>query len=171
MLIELCIHKGILHESLTIVEHTIDLDSRDVLAKGRKLALLNRRYLALGIEHIDMDAVDTQEAVGHSRACVARGGYEHVHLLTFSLLTDEILKQARHEAGTYILKGESGAMEEFEGVDIILDIHDRTVERQCVVDNILQGIRIHILTKEGIGNRVGNLLERHLVDIVEESLG
>ena len=106
-----------------------------------------------------MDAVDTQEAVGHSRARVARGGYEHVHLLTFSLLTDEILKQARHEAGTYVLEGERGAVEEFEGVDVILDIHDRTVERQRIVYNILEGIRVYILAKEGVGNCVGNLLE------------
>ena len=62
-------------------------------------------------------------------------------------------------------------MKEFEGVDVVLDIDHRTIERQRVVDDILQGIRIHILAKESIGHRVGNLLERHLVDVVEEFLG
>ena len=58
VLIQFGIHKGILDEGLTIVEHTVNLNSSDVLSQCGELALLNRRDLTLGIEHIHMDAVN-----------------------------------------------------------------------------------------------------------------
>ena len=61
-------------------------------------------------------------------------------------------------------------MKEFEGIDIILDLYHRTIKRQRVVDDILQGILIDILAKEGTCHIIRNLLEGHLVDILEEHL-
>ena len=171
MLIELSIHEGILHQRLAIVEHTIYLYGGNVLAKGGKLALLNGADLTLGIEYIYMNAVDTEESVSHSRTCVTRGGYEHIHLLPLALLTDEVLQQARHKAGTHILESEGRSMKEFEGVDIVFHLGHRAVERQGVVDNIVEGIRIYIFTKESIGYSVGNFLKTHFVDILEEFFG
>ena len=92
MLIELSVHEGVLHEGLTIVEHTIDLNGRDVLAQRGELALLNGRDLTLRIEHIDMDAIDAEETVGYSRARISRGGHEDVHLLAFAFLLDKVLE-------------------------------------------------------------------------------
>lgn len=71
MLVEFLVHKGILHQSLAVVEDTVDLYSRDVLPEGRKLALLDFRHLTLRIKYIDVDAVDTEKTVGHGRAGIA----------------------------------------------------------------------------------------------------
>ena len=61
-------------------------------------------------------------------------------------------------------------MEEFEGVDVVGNRNDRTVELQCVIDNLLQRFCVNILTEECISNCVCNLLKRHLVDVVKELL-
>ena len=117
-----------------------------------------------------MDTLDTEEAISHSRASIARSGYKHIHLFFLSLHADEVLQQSCHKPRPYVLKGEGRAMEEFQRIDIILDFHDRTVEGERVVDDVLQGIKIDILAKESTGHIVGYLLERHLVDVVEEHL-
>ena len=80
------------------------------------------------------------------------------------------MKQSRHEACPYVLEGEGGAVEEFEGIDVVLDLHDGTVEGERVVDDVLQGVEIHVFAEEGTCHVVGNLLERHLLDVVEEDL-
>ena len=79
MLIEFGIHEGILHQSLTIVEHAVNLNGCDILAESSKLALLYGADLSLGIKHIDVDTIDTQETVGYGRACIAGGGYEDIN--------------------------------------------------------------------------------------------
>ena len=172
VVVELLVHEGILHECLTIVEDTIHLDGRDVLAKCRKLALLNGRYLTLRIEHIHVDALNTEETIGHCRARIARGGHQDIDQTVLSVLItlSEIPQQACHEAGTHILKGEGRAMEEFQTVDIILDLDHRTIEGESVVNNVLKGIEVDVLTKESTGHIIGNLLERHILDVVEEHL-
>ena len=81
MLVQFGIHKGILYQRLTIVKHTIHLDSGDVLTQCGKLALLDRTYLALGIQHVHVNTLNTQESVGHSRTGIATGSNEYVHLL------------------------------------------------------------------------------------------
>ena len=170
VLIQFGIHEGILHKCLTVVEDTIHLDSRDVLAEGRELALLDRADFSFGIEHINVDTVYTEESVGYGRTCIARGSHKDIDLALSVFLTDEILQEAGHETGTHILKGEGRTVEKFQRVDVILDFHDRTVEGERVVDNLLQGIRLDILAEESIGDSIGNLLEGHLVDVVEEIL-
>ena len=79
MRVEVLVHEGGLHQSLTIIEDTIYLDSGDILAEGRELTLLNGRHLALGVEDIDMYAFHAEEAIGHSGTRVAGGGNEDVH--------------------------------------------------------------------------------------------
>ena len=61
-------------------------------------------------------------------------------------------------------------MKEFQRVDVVFDFHDRTVEGERVVDNLLQGICLDIFAEESIGDGIGNLLKGHLVDVVEEIL-
>ena len=63
--VEVGIHEGGLDESLAVVEDAIDLYGGDVLAQGGELTFLNGRHLALGIEDIDVDALNTEESVGH----------------------------------------------------------------------------------------------------------
>ena len=75
------------------------------------------------------------------------------------VLANEVLQQSCHEAGTYVLECQGGAVEQLQCIDVVLDFHHRTVERQCVINDFLEGIRFDILAKEGVGNGIGNLLE------------
>ena len=143
MAVELLVHEGALHQPLAVVEDAVDLDSRDVAPQRGELALLDGRHLALGIEHVDVDAIDAEEAVGHGRPRVAAGGYEHVDLLVSALLADEVLQQARHEAGADVLEGQRGTVEELQRIDAFalqcccvragLDLHDGAVKLQGVI--------------------------------------
>ena len=170
VLIQFGIHKGILDEGLTIVEHTVNLNSSDVLSQCGELALLNRRDLTLGIEHIHMDAVNPQETISNGRAGITAGSHKDIDLLIALLLTDKILQQASHETGTHILEGEGRTMKQFEGIDIFLYLNHRAVERQGVIHDVVECVRIHIFAKECAGYGVGYLLKTHLLDIIEEFL-
>lgn len=61
-------------------------------------------------------------------------------------------------------------MEKLQGIDVIFDLYYRCVEGQCVVNDVLQGCFVYIIAKESLGNLESNLLERLLVDRVEETL-
>ena len=116
-----------------------------------------------------MDSLYTEETIGNGRTCITRCCYENVDLL-FTFLTNEILEQASHETGTYILEGESRTMEQLQGVDIWLYLYNRAVECQGIIYDLLQRVGIYILAKEGISYLVCNLLEAQLLDMVEEVL-
>ena len=62
-------------------------------------------------------------------------------------------------------------MKQFERIDVVLHLSHRTVERQGVIHDIVESIRIHIFAKERAGYGVGNLLKTHLFDMVEELFG
>ena len=126
VLIQFLIHKGRLYQCLAVVEHTVYLDSRDVLAQCGELALLNGTDLALRIEHINVDAVNAEEAVGYGRTRVATGSHEYVHrfvccdvIATYRTVTQEVLQQTGHKAGTDVLEGEGGAVEELQRIDAL----------------------------------------------------
>ena len=208
--VEVGIHEGGLDETLAVVEDTIDFDGGDVLPQGGELTFLDGRHLTLGIEDIDVDALDAEEAVGNGGASVARGGYEDVHGPSPGPFPDPspvregglgvlegglagcrsiliplpnrggvrggaggafILQQPRHEAGTDVLEGEGGAMEEFEGVDVVLDANDGGVEGEGVIDDATEVVGRNVLAEEGIGNAVGNLLESEVSYLVPEGGG
>ena len=59
-------------------------------------------------------------------------------------------------------------MEELQCIDIILYLHYRAVEGKRVIDDLLQRLGIDVLSEEGIGYRIGNLLKRLGFDGVEE---
>ena len=84
--IELSIHEGALDEALAVVEHAIHLKGGDILPQRGELALLYGAYLTFGVEHIDMDALHAEKAVGHGRTRIARGSHKHINLF---LLTNE----------------------------------------------------------------------------------
>ena len=134
-----------------------------------------------------MDAVDAEKAVGNSRARVAASGHENVDQTILSVLSilnvliilrilitliilSKVAQQARHEAGTDILEGQRGTVEEFQRVDIVLHLDDRTVERQRVVHQFFQRVEVDVLAEEGAGHVVGDVAERHVLNVVEESL-
>ena len=168
--VEVGIHEGGLHEGLTVVEDAIHLNGRDVLAKCGELTLLDGTDLALGIEHIDVDALYTEEAVGYSRTCVARGGNENIDGPSPGLTRGgrEILEQTGHEAGTHILESKCGAVEEFEGVDVLLHTDNGAIERQRIVDDATQVFGRNVLAKEAVGHAIGYLLKREVGHLVEE---
>ena len=61
-------------------------------------------------------------------------------------------------------------MEEFQGIDIVRDWHYRTVECQCVIDDMLQGIKFHIIAEESISYVVCNLLKRQMLYVIKKTL-
>ena len=110
--IELSIHEGALDEALAVVEHAIHLKGGDILPQRGELALLYGAYLTFGVEHIDMDALHAEKAVGHGRTRIARGSDKNINLLFFVL--SEIPQQTGHETSTHILEGQRRAMIELE---------------------------------------------------------
>ena len=167
VLVQLLVHERRLNQSLAVVEHTIHLKGCDVLTEGSELALLNLANLALWIKHVNVDSLYTEETIGNSRTRITRCCYKYVDLL-FTFLANEVLEQASHETGTYILEGECRTMEQLQRVDIWLYLYNRAVECQGIIYYLLQRICIYILAEEGISYLVCNLLEAQLLDIVEE---
>ena len=53
-------------------------------------------------------------------------------------------------------------MEEFQCIDVILDLNDRAVEGERVVNNLLERLCIDVLSEEDVGNGIGYLLARPL---------
>ena len=171
VLVEFLVHEGALHHCLAIVEDTLHLYGGDVLPEGGELALLDGRDLALGIEHVDMDAGDTEETVGNGRTRIAGGGNKNIDQSVASLLLVEIAKQACHEACAHVLEGQCGSMEKFQGIDIVRYPYGRDVERHGVVDNLAQVLGRDVLAEEALCHTEGDFLKRHILDIVEELLG
>ena len=62
-------------------------------------------------------------------------------------------------------------MEEFEGVNIVLDLHDGCVEGQRVIDDLTECLGLHIFAEEGISDTVSNFLKGHLCHLVPERSG
>ena len=174
MTVQFFIHEGSLHQGLAVIKDTVHLNRCDVLAQRGELAFLNGADLALGIEHIHVDALDAQETVGHRRARVAAGGHEHVDRRVGrgspATISQEVLQQAGHKPSTYILEGQGGAVEQFQRVDVLLHLHDGTVELQRVVYQILQTVQVNVFAEEGAGYVVGDVLETHRRHVVEEGL-
>ena len=193
--VEFLVHEGALHHCLAIVEDTVHLDGGDVLSQGGELALLDGRDLALGVEHVDVDAGDAKETVGHGRTGVAGGGNKDIDLRSSSfllgitqtslvllklrasvykavssLLLVEIAQQAGHEACAHVLEGQCGAVEEFQGVDIVRYLYGRDGERHGVVDNLAQVLGRDVLAEEALCHTEGDFLKRHVLDVVEELL-
>ena len=169
VLVQLLVHERRLNQSLAVVENAIYLKGCDVLTEGSELALLNLANLSLWIKHVNVDSLYTEETIGNGRTRITRCCYENVDFL-FTFLTNEVLEQASHETGTYILEGECRTMEQLQGVDIWFNLYNRAVECQGIIYNLLQRICIYILAKEGISYLVCNLLEAQLLDMVEEVL-
>ena len=138
VLIEFCIHKRILHESLAIIKYTLHLYSSNVLTESSELALLNRTYLALWIKHIDVDAIYAKETVGNSRTSITRSSNKNIHLTIAAFLLEKILQQTSHETSTDILESESWSMEQLKRVNAVSNLNSRNVKCQCIVNNVLE---------------------------------
>ena len=91
MNVQFLVHKGILDKCLTIIKDTIHLDGCNILTQSSKLALLNRAYLALGVQDINMNTFYTQKSIGNSRTGISTGGNQHVDSL-FSLFLQKVLQ-------------------------------------------------------------------------------
>ena len=171
--VNLFIDEGGLHQTLAIVESAIDFDGSDILAKSGKLTLLDGTDLTLGIEHIDVDALHSQETVGHSRTRVAGSGNEDIDDPSPSLPRGrgEILQQTGHEAGTDVLESEGGTMEEFKAIDAFLDLHQWTVEGEGFGDDSSEVVGRDILAKETVCHSIGYLMEGEVRHFVEKLFG
>ena len=82
-----------------------------------------------------------------------------------------MLKEARHEASTDVFEGEGGAVEEFEGVDVVIDMHDGGVEGEGVVDDATEVVGRYVFAEEGVGNAVGYFLKGEVGDLAPEGGG
>ena len=62
-------------------------------------------------------------------------------------------------------------MEKLQGVNVAVYFHHWCVKRESVVDYIFQRSLVYVISKEGLCHFEGNLLKRHGVYVVKESLG
>ena len=107
-------------------------------------------HLVFRVEYIDMDTVDTKKTVGNGRAGVTTCCHENVDLL-LAFASNEILKQAGHEASSNVFKSQRGAMEEFKRIDIIFYVNGGNIKRQRFIDDVSQSLNLNVATKEGLG--------------------
>ena len=61
-------------------------------------------------------------------------------------------------------------MEQFEGIDIFPSLHQRDIEAQCIVHNLLQCIWGTSSPKESIRHPIGYLLKAKRINAVVEFL-
>ncbi len=168
--VQLTIHECRLHKCLTVVEHAVYLNGSDVLSQCGELLLLNQADLAFGIEHVDLYAVNAKEPVGNRTPCVTARGHKHVDLL-FAFFANEVSQQACHEACTHILECKGRTVEQLQRPDVaIADMHKRNVEAHGVADYLPQCVFLNIFAEEGFCHADCNLLQRHVLYIVEELL-
>ena len=156
--VELGVEERLFHQTLAVIEHAVHLQRGDVAPEGSELTLLDATDFPFGIEHIDVYALHAEEAVGNGRTSVATGGYEHVHAAGI-LLADEILQQSCHEAGAYVLECQGGAVEKFQGVNVLVNLGDGAVEGQSVAYDAAQVFYLYILAEESLCHSAGYLLE------------
>ena len=176
--VEVSVHEGGLDQALAVVEDAIDLEGGDVLAEGGELTLLDGRDLALGVEDIDVDAIDAEEAVGDGGTGVTGGCDEDVEAASplavrgsGRVLAYKVLQEAGHEAGADILEGEGGPVEELEGVDIVLDVDHGGVEGEGVADDTAQVLGGDVLAEEGVGDAACYFLEGEVGNLLPEGGG
>ena len=101
-----------------------------------------------------MNTFYDEETIGNGTARITRGSDQYIYLL-LTLFSNKIAQQARHKTAAYILKGKCRAMEQFEGIDIFRHFHQRDIEAQCIVHNLLQCICGNIFPKESIRHPIG----------------
>ena len=75
---QLLVDKGAFHQSLTIVECSVDLNRRDVLSERRELTFLNGTDFSFWIKHIYPNSFDSQKAIGHSTTRITRSCNKHI---------------------------------------------------------------------------------------------
>ncbi|OPZ48034.1 MAG: hypothetical protein BWY95_01095 [Bacteroidetes bacterium ADurb.BinA104] len=109
-----------------------------------------------------MDALYTQESVGHGAAGIARCCHKHIDKLF--LFPVEIAQQTGHKTGTDILKCKRGTMEQLQRVDIIIDLNHRSLERQGVINYPLKVIGSDIVTEQRLCRCKRHLLKCHTVN-------
>ena len=68
---DLLVIKRLLHKGLAVIEGAAHGDSPDVAAQSAEQLLLQRAYLALRIEHADVDVLKAEEGMGNSGAGVS----------------------------------------------------------------------------------------------------
>ena len=61
-------------------------------------------------------------------------------------------------------------MKEFQTIDVLCHLYQRNIKRECVIDNLAEGICLYILAKETVGYLIGNLLKREILDRTEKRL-
>ena len=167
--VKLLVHESRFHQCLTIVERTVYFKSRDILSQRSELLFLDFTDLALRVEHINMNTFYTEETIGNGTARITRGSNQYINLL-LTLFSNKIAQQARHKTAAHILKGKCRAMEQFEGIDIFRHFHQRDIEAQCIVHNLLQCICGNIFPKESIRHPIGYLLKAKRINAVVEFL-
>jgi len=113
-LIERFIGEGLLDEALTVVEGAGDFQRGDIFAERGELLFLGFADALGRIQDDHANTGNAEEAVRDGTAGVAGSGDQDSELARFS--ADEIAHQAGQKARTEILKGERGAVEEFEDV-------------------------------------------------------
>ena len=165
--VEVGVEECLLHERLAVVEGAVYLQRGDVAPEGSELLLLDVADLPLGVEHVDADALDAEEAVCHGAPGVTGRGDEHMDRAS-AFAADEVAQQTCHEACADVLECQRRSVIKFERVDAVGDLHERDVEVECVVDDALQVVGGDVVAEEVACHAVRHFLERQSVDVAEE---
>ena len=79
-------------------------------------------------------------------------------------------QQTCHETAADIFKGQCRTVEQFEAVDVIVDVYHRSLERQRVFYDLIQGTGIDVFTKECLCHSAGDFVERLVLHIADRIL-
>ena len=154
---EVRVQEGGLDQGLAVIEAAVDLQGGDVLAQGRELGLLHGAHAAPGIQHEDVRARDSQEAVCDGAPGVTGRGDEDIDIPFLG----EVPQEPRHEAGADVLEGKGRPMEEFQGVDPFFHRHGRAVEGKGFRDDAVQLRPGNVLAEESGGDFLADFHKGH----------
>ena len=158
--VDLRIGKDALHGGLRIVKVAPDADSVHVpVRRCRHLQALNLRGAGRGIEHDDLRAVHSGEALhrGTSRVAACRGEDED------ALAVRRMLHEDRQHRQRHVLEGARLAVEELEDVEpVLLDERNRVVLRKALAQPVRRGAS-HLrrqIVKERLHHKFLSVTER-----------
>src|SRR4051812_16755375 len=115
--IQFPVSKGGLHQFLAIIEASFNFNGANIPAKSGKLLFLYTANAARRVKNNYIHALHLGESLCYCSTRISRSGYKNRKLLFF--LRVKKGQAATHESCPNILKGEGGAMKQFQRADFI----------------------------------------------------
>ena len=163
--VQFVIHKGCFHQRLAVVKRSVHLQGCNIPPQRSELFFLYLADFSLRIEHIHMNPLYPQKAIGYRTTGISGSGNEHIHLFP-PLFPDEVSQQTGHKPSTYIFKSQCRTVEKLQGIDVLLHRHQRDIKIQRIINDLFQRFRRNIFSKESICHPVSNFPERKILYLV-----